>query len=39
MSPEALEFVERVRDVLVRTALQAHEDAAVRGLSAEEAWR
>jgi hypothetical protein len=38
MSPEALEFAERVLDLLVRAALQAYEDAAVRGLCAEGAW-
>ena len=38
MSPEALEFAERVRDLLLRTALEAYEDAAVRGLCAEGAW-
>lgn len=38
MTPDALFVAERVRAALVRTALAAYEDAAVRGLCAEGAW-
>jgi hypothetical protein len=35
MEPEAQRWAERVRAELIRTALAAYEDAAVRGLCAE----
>lgn len=38
MEPETKLMAERVRAELIRTALAAYEDAAVRGLCAEGAW-
>jgi hypothetical protein len=38
VTPDALLVAERVRAALVRTALAAYEDAALRGLCAEGAW-
>ena len=38
MGPEAQRMAERVRADLIRAALVAYEDAALRGLCAEGAW-
>jgi hypothetical protein len=38
MDPKTQPVAERVRAELIRTALAAYEDAAVRGLCAEGAW-
>ena len=38
MNAENLALVERVRQMLVQTALEAYEDAALRGLCGEGAW-
>ena len=38
MGPEAQRMAERVRGDLIRAALVAYEDAALRGLCAEGAW-
>ncbi len=38
MEPETQRMTERVRAELIRAALAAYEDAAVRGLCAEGAW-
>jgi hypothetical protein len=38
VTPDALHVAEQVRAALVRTALAAYEDAALRGLCAEGAW-
>jgi hypothetical protein len=38
VTADALLVAERVRAALVRTALAAYEDAALRGLCAEGAW-
>jgi hypothetical protein len=38
MDADNLSLAERVRHVLVQTALAAYEDAALRGLCGEGAW-
>ena len=38
MEPETQPMAERVRADLIRAALAAYEDAALRGLCAEGAW-
>jgi hypothetical protein len=38
MDADTLSLAERVRHVLVQTALEAYEDAALRGLCSEGAW-
>ena len=38
MEPETQRVAERVRADLIRAALAAYEDAALRGLCAEGAW-
>ena len=38
MEPETKRMAERVRAELIRTAMAAYEDAALRGLCAEGAW-
>jgi hypothetical protein len=38
METDAQKFAEQIRAALVRTALTAYEDAAIRGLCCEGAW-
>jgi hypothetical protein len=38
MEPESGVLAERLRHLLVQTALSAYEDAALRGLCSEGAW-
>ena len=38
MEPDPRRIAEQMRDALVRAALMAYEDAAIRGLCGEGAW-
>jgi hypothetical protein len=38
MENDSRQLAEQIRDALVRTALLAYEDAAIRGLCCEGAW-